>query len=358
VERAIRLAPIAEAGLKEGVNESITWTVHPAILNDGGADLKVVVAHRPKEAGEWVQLYDDLSPSASCVFTIPPADAESHRIKVTLVQRGKVIGEDVSAPLRIAGSPARPKKVDPQVVEVKGDSLYRSERGELQFETYRSVRAQYAKWFAEATAGLKRDAAGNIPASEIEKLSPEIRRQAAERERALDEAAQKIRENFQKAFEIDPRNYRAAYGMAQLLHRTAPDRPDEAIRWLEKCVAVKPDHAAAYNDLGATRILKGDYEGAEEPLRQALTVEDAGSFHYNLALSLFHQRKTAEARRQFEEALAKGGSAVKSGEVYYYLVAAYLQEGQGEEARRRLGLYRDQIPPALAESLAAAMKTR
>ena len=359
VERAIRLSPIPES-LKEGANQSIAWIVHPAVLNDAGADLKVVVSHQPKESGEWVQLYDDLAPGGSCVFTAPAADGEAHRLKASLLRLGKVIGEDVSAPFRIAAGAPRPTRVDPRVVEVKPESLYRSERGELQFETYRSVRSQYQKWFAgaAAAAGLKRDGSGSLPASELEKLSPEVRRQAAERERALDEAAQKIRENFQKAVEIDPANYRAAYGMAQLLHRTTPDRPDEAIRWLEKCVQVKPDHAAALNDLGATRILKGDYEGAEDALRKALAVEDSGTYHYNLALALFHQKRTAEARTHFEEALSKGGTAVRTGEVYYYLVAAYLQEGQGDEARRRLALYRDQIPGPLAESLAAALGGR
>jgi tetratricopeptide (TPR) repeat protein len=314
-----------------------------------------VVAHQPRDGADWIQLYDDLPATSACVWTLPPADAESHKLRVSLFHQGSLLGQDSPGPFTIAGS-ATPPRIEPQVVAINENSLYYSERAELQLEKYRTSRAQHQKWFAEIAKGLRRDAQGVLAPQELEKIPPEMRRQAAERDRALAEAAEKIRENFQKALELDPKNYRATYGMAQLLHRTAPERADEAIRHLERTVEIKADHAAALNDLGASHILRGDYAAAEASLRSALAVEDLGSYHYNLALALFHQKKTVEARRHFEEALAKGGSAVKSGEVYYYIVSAFLEEGEREEARRRLDLYGQQIPPSLRESLDAAVK--
>src|SRR6185436_17102929 len=202
-------------------------------------------------------------------------------LRVRLLHRGKVLGEDQSAPFAIVQGPA--PKVDPQVISISENSLYYSDRAELQLEKYRSGRAQYQKWFAEVTAGLRRDARGNISPEEMEKLPPDLRRQAAERERALTEAAEKIRENFQKSLELDPRNYRGAYGMAQLIHRTSPDGAEDAIRYLQRAVEIKADHAPALNDLGASLILRGEYEAAEEPLRRAVAVENQGSYHYNLS---------------------------------------------------------------------------
>ncbi len=351
VERSIRLTPPApDAALRSGANVPVVWNFHPA-LSELTTDLRVVVSHQPREGGDWVQLYDDLPAGAACVWTIPAADAESHRLRVRLLHRGKLLGEDQSAPFAIAAGPA--PRVEPQVIPISENSLYYSDRAELQLEKYRSGRAQYQKWFTEVTAGLRRDVRGKIPPEEMEKLPPDLRRQAAERERALGEAAEKIRENFQKAMELDPRNYRGAYGMAQLIHRTSPDQADEAIRFLERVVEIKADHAPALNDLGASLILRGEYEAAEEPLRRAVSVEDQGSYHYNLALALFHQKKTAEARRHFEDALSRGGNTVKSGEVYYYIVSTFLEEGRQAEARKKLEAFGQQIPQGLRESLEA-----
>jgi TolA-binding protein len=358
VERAIRLAPsLTGEAIKSGSNVPIAWSIHPA-LNEVAPELKVVVSHQPKEGADWIQLYDDLRASSSCVFTAPPADGEQHRLKVSLFHRGKLLGEDGAGPLSITGGPTAPSRIEPQVVPIGEDSLYYSDRGEIQWEKFRSARAQYQKWFAEVTAGLRRDAQGAVLSAELEKLAPDVRRTLANRDRELVEAAQKIRENFQKALERDPRNYRASYGMAQLLHKTSPGEADQAIKYLVQTVEIKADHAAALNDLGVSYILRGDYPSAEDPLRRALAVEDQGSYHYNLAICLFHQRNTAEARLHFERAIEKGGSSLKLGEVYYYLVAAFLEEGQTEEARRRFGLYRDQIPAALRDSLAMALKAK
>jgi tetratricopeptide (TPR) repeat protein len=258
--------------------------------------------------------------------------------------------------LTFSGKSAVVGRPDPKVIQIGEQSLYASERAEIQFEKYRAIRAEHQKWFAKNTASLKRDAQGNISAQELEKMPPDIRNQALDRERKLTEEAEMIQKSFQKALDLDRRNYRAAYGMAQLLHRIQPDRPEEAIRFLESAVEVKPDYVLALNDLGASRILAGDFEGAEEVLRKALAIEDLGSYHYNLALALFHQKKAVDARTHFEEALAKGGSSVRSGEVYYYIVSTFIDEGKLAEARQRFGLYRDQIPAGLRETLVPALR--
>jgi hypothetical protein len=356
VERSIRIAPLPDgAPLKAGANFHISWSVHPA-LDEVASELKVVVAHQPRDGGEWVQLFDDLRPSSTPVWPVTTADEESHRLRVSLLHRGKVIGADSSAPFRIAGGPPAPAKIDPRIVKISKESLYYSDRADAQIEIWKSSRAQQAKWLAGHTSGMKKDAQGNVLPQEMERLAPDIRRQRVVREQDLVDAAETIRKNYTKALEEDPKNYRAAYGMAQLLHRIAPDRPDEAIGYLQKAVAIKPDHSAALNDLGASLIIEGDYESAEEPLRRALSIEDTASYRYNLALALFHQKKTVEARQHFGEVLAKGGPAIRTGEVYYYIVSAFIQEGKTDEAKEHLHLYRDQIPAALRESLEASLR--
>ncbi len=354
VERAIRLAAIAPGGvLRAGANQPIAWKLHGA-LAELGSELRVVVSHQARDGGEWTQLYDNLPTSSACVWTVPAEDTAAHRIAISLFHRGKMVGEDVSAPLTIGrGAPVRP---DPKVVKIEETSLYYSRRADLQMEKYRTIRAQNQKWFAEATAGLKRDARGTVPREEMDKLSPDVQRQIGERERNLREAAEKIAEHFEKAITLDPQNYHAAYGMAQLLYRSNPEKPEEAARYLERTVEIKPDHAAALNDLGASRILTANYDEAEEFLRRACDVDDLGSYRYNLGLALYHQRKLAEARIHFEEALQKGGNLVKPGEAYYYIVSAYALEGNAEEAQRRLQLYGQQIPAGLRELLAQEMK--
>ncbi len=354
IERAIQLAAIAPGGmLRSGANQPIAWKLHGA-LAELGSELRVVVSHQAREGGEWIQLYDNLPASSACVWTVPAEDTGAHRIAVSLFHRGKMVGEDVSAPLTIGrGAPVRP---DPRVVNIDETSLYYSRRAELQMEKYRTIRTQNQKWFAETTAGLKRDARGTVPREEMEKLPPDAQRQIGERERNLRDAAEKIAENFQKALTLDAKNYHAAYGMAQLLYRSSPEKPEEATRYLERTVEIKPDHAAALNDLGASRILTANYDEAEDFLRRAYEVDDLGSYRYNLGLALYHQRKLAEARIHFEEALQKGGNLVKPGEAYYYIVSAYALEGNTEEAQRRLQLYGQQIPAGLRELLAQEMR--
>ena len=57
--------------------------------------------------------------------------------------------------------------------------------------------------------------------------------------------------------------------------------------------------------------------------------------HYNLGVSLFYGGKLEEAKDRLEAALrADDKGTVPEGEVYYYIVYAYLKEGNTERARR------------------------
>ena len=57
----------------------------------------------------------------------------------------------------------------------------------------------------------------------------------------------------------------------------------------------------------------------------------------------------------FEEALSRGGTTVKSGEVYYYLVSTLIEEGRTAEARKKFETFGQQIPQNLRGSLEAGL---
>jgi predicted Zn-dependent protease len=119
---------------------------------------------------------------------------------------------------------------------------------------------------------------------------------------------------------------------------------------------MKPDHFWALNDLGAVHIRDGQYAKAEEVLRKCVAIEPSAIVLYNLGLSLFYGGKMNEARESFEKVLGSSGGAVPEGEVYYYLVQTYVQQGEMDRAR---SLYREKgsrIPEDLRAEIARALE--
>jgi tetratricopeptide (TPR) repeat protein len=110
------------------------------------------------------------------------------------------------------------------------------------------------------------------------------------------------------------------------------------------------------NDLGGSYIRMGQYGQAERILARALQIEDRPEVHFNLALALFYQKKTAASREHFLAALAKGDPLVPQGEVHYYLIAALIQEDRLGEARQLYQEQRQNIAENYRRSLELALK--
>lgn len=84
--------------------------------------------------------------------------------------------------------------------------------------------------------------------------------------------------------------YRAG---VRLLSENQPARATEA---LERCVQLKPDHAAAWKALGVVSAAQGDYERAEKPFRTACELQPRlpdACLYYGRALYLLNRFQPA-----------------------------------------------------------------
>jgi predicted Zn-dependent protease len=92
-----------------------------------------------------------------------------------------------------------------------------------------------------------------------------------------------------------PDNLRVQVGLAQCRDATG-DRA-EAVRMLDRVLAVRPDHAPALAQRGRIALESGQHADAEDWLRQAVTLDpsDHQSRHH-LMLCLYHNGKEAEAK--------------------------------------------------------------
>jgi Flp pilus assembly protein TadD len=297
--------------------EKIRWTLHPIAAEIEGS-LRASVAHLRGRGGQWEELYANLPAAGECYWDMPEGDEEEHRIRVRLRREpgGEIAGEDVSPPFRIGVSGA----VAPAAIRISEESLFYSEQA-------RSRVAEHGVAMADGRA------AGS---TELEKLGAEIR------------AA------FEKAIELDARNYHATYGLAQFLNRADPAGNAAAVsRWLRRTVEIKPDHLWALNDLAALSIRGGNFAEAEVVLRRCAAIDPSPIVLYNLGLALFHGGRPVDARKCFEDALRAGGrGTVPEGEAYYYISRAYFQEGERDRA---IALFREkerEMPPELRQDLA------
>jgi tetratricopeptide (TPR) repeat protein len=320
VESSIRLASFTDGQTYAARGaEKIRWNLHP-IAAERAADLRVTVLHLPRPGGEWTALYEDLPAAGECYWELPSGDAEEHRLLVRLLRGGKVAGEDLSPPFGIGGAVGP----EPTVVRIRDESLYYSN----------AARSGMDRYLAAARGGAA--AASSAELSILER---------------------EVVQNFKKALEIDARNYHATYGLAQFLNRLDPEKNASAVaEFLERTVAIKPDHFWALNDLGAMRIHGGDFARAEEALERSAAIEATPIVLYNLGLALFYGGKPGQARGRFEQALRGGGGKdVPEGEVYYYLVYSYLKDGDGGRARALFEEKEKLIPPDLRAGLEKAL---
>lgn len=81
-------------------------------------------------------------------------------------------------------------------------------------------------------------------------------------------------------------------------------RRDEAIRYYERVLELRPRHFMVRNDLGALLFARGDLKGAEDQLREALAQKpDLASAHTNLGAVLYRQGRFAESVTELTSAV-------------------------------------------------------
>ena len=355
VETAISLQSFSGGKpYSRGQYHAVRWSLHPALANIE-SDLVVEVSHRKRDGAEWHKIYDGLPTSSSCVWTVPRAVGDDHRLRLRLFHEGELVGQSISdQPFRIADPPTA-RTGSAGGTPIADLSLYHSKRGHALLQNYKRVQADYSRYYRQVTANLQRDNAGNILGGQEAFLPPESQRQLrAQRERVRDLEG-KIRKEFDYALRTDPRNYSAAYGHAQLRFLGGEDRLEEAVEWLVKTVRIHPGHIDALNDLGAAYIRLGKYRDAARVLRDATNREERADLHYNLGLALFFLNDQPGARMHFSRALNKGSPGVRTGEVYYYLVASMIREGDKQQASELLARQSNTIPPKLRGALESAL---
>jgi tetratricopeptide (TPR) repeat protein len=105
-----------------------------------------------------------------------------------------------------------------------------------------------------------------------------------------------------RQLEIDPGHAEANGELGAVL--VAKDRTTEAIPHLELAIRSKPDLWPAYQQLGQAYATQKDYARAEEVLQRVLPHDPDGGAHYQLALVLRAEGKTAEAAKVFAQVRA------------------------------------------------------
>jgi tetratricopeptide (TPR) repeat protein len=105
-----------------------------------------------------------------------------------------------------------------------------------------------------------------------------------------------------RQLEIDPGHPEANGELGAVL--VAKDRTAEAIPHLELAIRSKPDLWPAYQQLGQAYATQKNYARAEEILKRVLAHDHDGGAHYQLALVLRSEGKTAEAAKLFAKVRA------------------------------------------------------
>lgn len=105
-----------------------------------------------------------------------------------------------------------------------------------------------------------------------------------------------------RQLEIDPGHPEANGELGAVL--VAKDRTAEAIPHLELAIRSKPDLWPAYQQLGQAYATQKNYARAEEVLNRVLPHDPDGGAHYQLALVLRAEGKTADAAKLFAQVRA------------------------------------------------------
>jgi tetratricopeptide (TPR) repeat protein len=107
---------------------------------------------------------------------------------------------------------------------------------------------------------------------------------------------------LKRELELDPGHPEANAEIGTVL--VAQERAAEAIPHLESALRAKPDLWPAYAQLGRAYAMGKNYPRAEEVLRRGLAHDPDASTHYQLALVLRAEGKTAQAAQAFAQVKA------------------------------------------------------
>ncbi|MBI1853408.1 MAG: protein kinase [Planctomycetes bacterium] len=172
--------------------------------------------------------------------------------------------------------------------------------------------------------------AGELPPATLDRLGDAL-------EQAGDSAAALA--TYQAAQLLHPDDFWLNFQLARLLAGSNPPRKDEAVRFNQAAIAVRPRSAPAWTNLAANFIGTGRYDEAEPSLRRALSLDpDLATAHSNLSALLRAKGKLDDAESEAKEAirLAPGVAISHSN-----LAAVLLDRGnvdgalaELEEARR------------------------
>ncbi len=105
-----------------------------------------------------------------------------------------------------------------------------------------------------------------------------------------------------RQLELDPGHPEANGELGAVL--VAEDRAAEAIPHLELAIHSKPDLWPAYAQLGRAYAMEKNYARAEEVLKRGLAHDEDAATHYQLAMILRAEGKTAEAAQVFAQVRA------------------------------------------------------
>jgi tetratricopeptide (TPR) repeat protein len=122
----------------------------------------------------------------------------------------------------------------------------------------------------------------------------------------LDEAVSQLQKG-------DSNDVESQYILANAL--ASQGKLDEAINYYRRIVAVRPDYADAYVNLGVAVAMKGNIDEAVTAFRQALKLKpDNAETHYNLGYALSLQGKADEAIDHYRQALKINPNHTKAGD--------------------------------------------
>ena len=148
----------------------------------------------------------------------------------------------------------------------------------------------------------------------------------------FDQLEQKLNDT-NKALAIKPDDADAYYNMGNVLQKQS--KLEEAIEAYRKALAIKPDYADAHNNMGYALQVQGNLEAAIEAYCKALAINpDYALAYYNMADALQAQGNLKEAIEAYSKALAMKPDYVAA---YYNMANAFQAQGNLKEAIEAYG---------------------
>ena len=111
---------------------------------------------------------------------------------------------------------------------------------------------------------------------------------------------------YMRTLSVTRNNYLVAHNLCH--HLAFADRLDEAERYCQEAVSIKPDYFEVYNTMGVIASKRFDFAAAERDFSRALELKPNYSLGYsNLAVAQAQQGKAEEAERSLQKSLAYSG---------------------------------------------------